>query len=115
MVEQKVNHNYVPPASVKVEQSNRIVKKWPDNYVTGAKRANLDKSDWIPDWFVGTGKDKSCYLEGTWWDMFCLARNILASENTKVACPEFYHPEYKIEHYIGGEPYEFKEDETNDA
>ena len=46
-----------------------IIKDWPDKYIDGAKRCNLNYSDWLPDWFVGTGKDQSCYLEGTWWDM----------------------------------------------
>ena len=83
------------------------IKKWEDEYICGAKRANLDISEWIADWFVGSGKDESCQLEGTWWDMICLARNILASKNTEMACPEFYHPEMATEHYIGGEPYKF--------
>lgn len=72
-----------------------IIKEWKDEYISGAKRCNIAKSDYIDDWFVGTGKDESCYLEGTWWDMICLARKILASENTKMVAPEFYHPEFE--------------------
>lgn len=51
-------------------------------------------------------------MEGTWWDMICLARNILASENTKMVAPEFYKPERKNNNYYGEEiSYEFiKED-----
>ena len=83
-----------------------VIEKWEEEYLSGAKRANLDKSAWLSDWFVGTGKDESCYLEGTWWDMICLARNILASPNTKQCAPEFYHPEYKNDNYTGEEqPY----------
>ena len=84
------------------------IKEWKDDMICGAKRCNIDKCDWIDDWFVGTGKDESCYLEGTWWDMICLARNILASENTKMVAPEFYRPEWENINYRGEEkPYRF--------
>lgn len=85
-----------------------IIKDWPDKHIDGAKRCHLNYSDWLPDWFVGTGKDESCYLEGTWWDMICLARNILASKNTELVAPEYYHPEWENNNYLGEEmPYEF--------
>ena len=87
-----------------------IITKWPDGGISGAKRANLTASDWIPDWFVGYGKDESCQFEGTWWDMICFARNVLSSENTKMAAPEYYLPSLAISHYTGDEPYEFKEE-----
>ena len=77
------------------------IKKWDSFYESGAKRANLRKSDWLDDWFVGYGKDKSCQFEGTWWDMICFARNILANPNTKQSAPEFYHPEYANDNYSG--------------
>ena len=84
------------------------IKKWESEYLSGAKRCNIDKSYWLGDWFVGTGKDESCYLEGTWWDMICLARNILANENTKQCAPEWYHPEYANDNYGGeGIPYKY--------
>lgn len=84
------------------------VKEWKDNVISGAKRCNLNKSDWLDDWFVGTGKDESCYLEGTWWDMICFARNILASENTNMVAPEFYRAEWENDNYYGEEiPYRF--------
>ena len=84
------------------------IKEWKDNEICGAKRCNLNKSDWRDDWFVGTGKDESCYFEGTWWDMICFARNILASENTNMVAPEFYHPEWGNSNYYGEEkPYRF--------
>lgn len=84
------------------------IKKWESEYESGAKRCNLGKSDWLGDWFVGTGKDESCWLEGTWWDMICLARNILASKNTEQCAPEWYHPEYANNNYCGEEkPYEY--------
>lgn len=88
------------------------IKKWESDGLSGAKRCNIDASDWLPDWFVGTGKDDSCYLEGTWWDMICLARNILANPNTKQCCPEYYHPEWENDNYLGENcPYEFIEEE----
>ena len=40
--------------------------------------------------------------------MICLARNILASENTKIAAPEYYHPEWENDNfYYDKIPYEF--------
>lgn len=86
-----------------------IVKNWPDKHISGAKRCNLNYSIWLPDWFVGTGKDQNCFLEGTWWDMICFARNILASKNTELVAPEYYHPEWENDNYYGEDiPYEFK-------
>jgi hypothetical protein len=85
------------------------INEWKETCISGAKRANLDISTWLPDWFVGSGKDESCQFEGTWWDMICFARNVLASENTKQCCPEYYHPEYAIHNYCGEEiPYIFE-------
>ena len=90
---------------------DRLITKWPQTSVSGSKRTNLDYSKWLDDWFVGTGKDESCYLEGSWWDMICLARNILASENTKIAAPEYYHPEWANDNWCGEDmPYEFDAD-----
>lgn len=93
--------------------SKPIVKGWPERFITGAKRANIEcDGAFIPDWFTGYGKDTSCQFEGTWWDMVCFARNVLASENTKIACPEFYQPALANENYTGEPPYIFEaEDE----
>lgn len=86
------------------------INKWEKEYISGAKRANIIKSDWISDWFVGFGKDESCQFEGTWWDMICFARNVLASPNTQKCAPNFYHPEYKNDNYLDEDcPYIFKE------
>ena len=87
------------------------IEKWDDGgYMSGAKRANLAPSMWLPDWFVGFGKDESCCFEGTWWDMICFARNVLASQNTEKCAPEWYHPEYLNDNYCGEEcSYEYKE------
>lgn len=83
------------------------IKEWPEKDISGAKRANISESTWLPDWFYGYGKDESCIFEGSWWDMVCFARNVLASENTKIACPEFYHPEMANDNYVGGKPYDY--------
>jgi len=90
-----------------------IVEQWPITRVTGAKRAHVRVAA-LPDWFVGYGKDEGCTFEGTWWDMICFARNVLASENTKRAAPNFYHPEMANGNYLGPAPYEFtgKEQES---
>lgn len=86
-----------------------IINKWPCCGLSGAKRANIVESEHIPDWFTGHGKDESCQFEGTWWDMICFARNVLASDNTKLAAPEFYMPHLQNGNYTGPKPYEFKE------
>lgn len=87
----------------------RKVNKWEDIGLRGSKRTNIFKSELLGDWFFGFGKDEGCQFEGTWWDMICFARNILASENTKKAAPEFYMPELEDwENYTGeNKPYEF--------
>ena len=84
------------------------IKGFPSEGMRGAKRANLEKGgDYSRDWFVGFGKDESCQFEGTWWDMICFARNVLANENTKLVAPEFHRPEWKNNNYTGEEiPYE---------
>lgn len=81
------------------------IKEWPVKGISGAKRANItfneEGSDW--DWFVGYGKDESCQFEGSWYDMVCFARNVLACENTKLVAPEFYKPEWAIRNYTATE------------
>lgn len=85
------------------------IKSWPDKSLSGSKRTNIVQSDAMRDWdwFVGYGKNESCQFEGSWFDMVCFARNVLASENTKLAAPEFYKPEWQNDNYIGLPPYEF--------
>lgn len=73
--------------------------QYPDKQISGAKRANLKASGWPDDWFVGYGKDESCHFEGTWGDMICFARNVLASKNTKIHAPKFYRPKWEIDNY----------------
>ena len=89
--------------------NNKVeITRWEKSCERGAKRANIRKSEWLPDWFVGFGKDESCCFEGDWWDMICFARNVLASPNTKQCAPEWYHPEYANSNYVGEEkPYEY--------
>ena len=41
------------------------VTKWKDEYIGGAKRCNLNYSDWLRDWFVGTGKDENSFHVAT--------------------------------------------------
>ncbi len=99
-----------------------VVLEWPQIEASGAKRANIVHSDFyldsngppqICDWFVGFGKDESCQFEGTWWDMICFARNILASKNTELVAPEYFKPEWENDNYCGDEqPYEFVAKET---
>ena len=90
------------------------ITEWPEKEISGGKRVNIscDLEYYDPsgeDLFRGFGKDITCVFEGTWWDMICFARNVLASENTKLAVPEYYHPEMRVEHDTGGEPYTFEE------
>lgn len=89
---------------------SKVISDFPVKWLSGSKRTNISYSDWLDDWFIGYGKDSSCQFEGSWWDMICFARNVLASENTKLVAPEFYHPEMANENYCGEEqPYEFAE------
>lgn len=71
----------------------------PEKWVSGSKRTNIAASEWIDGWFVGFGKDESCCFEGTWEDMVFFARNVLASENTKIVAPDYYKPEWANENY----------------
>jgi len=100
------------------EKIKTIITKWPSEHASGAKRANIKFCEWMgDDWFFGYGKDETCCFEGTWWDMICFARNILAHPNTKSAAPEYYKPELANDNYTGEEmPYEFAEkEEQNDG
>lgn len=91
---------------------NKEIKEWKSTHESGAKRANIVKSDWLGDWFVGYGKDQSCQFEGTWWDMICFARNVLANPNTEMCAPEWYHPEWANDNYCGEEqPYEYNDED----
>ena len=88
------------------------VSEWLSKGISGAKRANIMYSEMLDDWFVGFGKDESCQFEGTWWDMICFARNVLANENTELVAPEYYRPEWKNDNYTGKDmPYKFGDDE----
>ncbi len=78
-------------------------------YIIFTKGNSYNYSNWLQDWFSGTGKDQGCYLEGTWLDMIYFARNILASENTKLVAPEYYHPEWKNDNYCVKDIYVFEE------
>ena len=85
------------------------IRKFEEKYLSGSKRTNLVESNWLP------GKDNGCIFEGTWWDMVCFARNVLASPNTKQCAPEFYKPEWKNDNYVGEEcPYVVAPEETDD-
>ena len=84
------------------------IKEWPVKGLRGSKRTNIEITDlegW--DWFGGFGKSDGCQFEGSWWDMVCFARNILASENTKLAAPEFYRPDLAVDHYTEPGPYTY--------
>lgn len=89
-----------------------IVADWPAKGLRGSKRTNLVISDHMGDWFVGFGKSESCQFEGTWHDMVCFARNVLASENTRISEPEFYRPGWANDNYTGPEPYLFDPDDV---
>lgn len=92
--------------------TKRVVSEWPVVGIKGSKRTHLRECEWMSDWFVGFGKGEDCDFEGTWWDMICFARNVLASENTRIASPEFYMPALKNDNYTGEEqPYEFQKDD----
>lgn len=83
------------------------ITEWPDRRVRGSKRTHADYCDWMSDWFCGYGKEPSCQFEGSWWDLICFARNVLASENTRLAAPEYHRPEWANDNYTDEPPYEF--------
>ena len=98
------------------EQAKPHIDKWPEHGTSGGKRANVtanlyNSPTFLGDWFEGYGKDESCRFEGSWWDMICFARNVLASENTRLAAPEFYRPEWSNDNYTGPKPYTFGDEE----
>lgn len=64
----------------------------PPDYLSGGKRANLEKGS-LPDWWVGYGKDSSCQFEGSWFDMVVLAAKILSHPATEVVAANLYRPE----------------------
>lgn len=105
-----------------------VVKKvkLPESYVGGAKRVNFSSGTYhdytgavglgglanpnrdeilrnppkkTTKKFRGCGKDEGCSVEGSWWHWVCLACNVLASENTKLSCPELYEPALKNDNY----------------
>lgn len=65
-------------------------------FITGAKRAHLQPSEFMTDWWVGFGKDESCQFEGTWLDMVVVAAKILRHTNTKKVAPNLYQPDIPL-------------------
>ena len=54
----------------------------PRDYIRGAKRCALKKSDCFDDWYVGTSPRNGDYatVEGSWADWVELAQNILKAD-----------------------------------
>lgn len=85
----------------------------PTGYVSGAKRVNAysgkimvynqitRKEDEVDAGrgFRLSGKDETCCVEGSWLHWVCFACNVLASENTKMICPDLYEPELANNNY----------------
>lgn len=65
----------------------------PPEYLRGAKRVNLVKSEWLNGWWVGHGKDEGCQIEGEWLDWVCLAAKILADPASEGVAPNLYRPD----------------------
>ena len=88
----------------------KTIREWKSAEECGSIDTNIVKSNWIGDWFVGYGYNLSDRFAGTWWDMICFARNVLASENTKLAAPQYYTPGWATRDHAGEEkPYIFDE------
>lgn len=62
----------------------------------GGKRANIEPSDWMGDWWVGYGKEESCQFEGPWLHMAVLAAKILRHPNTKQEAPNLYREDLEL-------------------
>lgn len=65
-------------------------------HMRGSKRTNLWHSEWLDDWWVGTGKDDSCQFEGSWEDLAILAAKILRHPNTEQVAPNLYLPDLAL-------------------
>lgn len=61
----------------------QFTEPWDDTYVSGGKRLTLSKDSDKPDHFVGHGKDKSCVVSGSWYQLMVLATEVRISQNTK--------------------------------
>ena len=64
--------------------------------LSGGKRANIDHSEWIDNWWWGFGKDESCSFEGPWLDIAIVAAKILRHPNTQKVAPNLYIPNIPI-------------------
>lgn len=78
----------------------------PPDYVSGGKRCNVEKSEWLPSWWVGYGKDEGCQIEGDWTHWVILAAKILRDPATEVVAPNLYRPDLELtdvqeNHYTG--------------
>lgn len=62
----------------------------------GGKRANLDHSEYLDDWWVGSGKNESCQFEGPWEHMAIIAAKILRHPNTQKVAPNLYRPDLAL-------------------
>lgn len=66
------------------------------------------RSDVLPDWWAGYGKDERCQFEGSWAAMTYLAAKILSHPATEVTSPNLYRPDLadaltpeQADNYIG--------------
>jgi hypothetical protein len=74
------------------------MKILPDLSVRGSNRTHVEKSTPVnefDEWFVATGRDGTCQFEGSWYNLICFARNVLASENTRIVDLEYYRPTWR--------------------
>lgn len=100
-------HSLYLDHDVRYEAQDVPVSDLPERRCSGAKRVNATSEiiNWgsattTPvDYFYLHGKDESCCVEGTWLDWCMFACNILASDNTKVCCPELYAPGLANDNY----------------
>lgn len=68
----------------------------PPEFLRGGKRTNLERSEWMGDWWVGYGKDDGCQFEGSWAAMVYLAAKILRHPATEVVAPNLYRPDLEL-------------------
>lgn len=63
------------------DPARRGISKPPEDvdFISGGKRTNLMRAgEFLPNWWVGFGKDEGCQFEGPWEDIVRLARKIVA-------------------------------------
>ncbi len=61
--------------------------------MSSGKRTNLERSEYLRDWWVGSRKDEGYQFEGSWAAMAYLAAKILSDPATEIVVPNLSCPD----------------------